>query len=81
LKDKEEVYLKVKVVPNSGRRLVKKEASGILKVYLAKPAIEGRANKELIVLLAEYLGVKKRLIDIIKGEKAREKIVRVCQRV
>lgn len=70
-------YLKVKVVPNSGRRLVKKETSGILKVYLAKPAIEGKANKELITLLAEYLGVKKSLIDIVKGAKAREKIVRV----
>lgn len=73
------MFLKVKVVPNAGRRLVKEEASGILKVYLAKPAIEGKANKELISVLADHFSIKKRLISIVKGEKAREKIVRICQ--
>jgi len=69
----------VRVVPNAGRSLVKKELNGHFKVYLTKPAIEGRANKELIKLLAEYLGVKKCLIDIVKGERSRDKLVRITE--
>jgi len=66
-------------VPNAGRRLVKENSAGTLKVYLAKPAIEGKANKELISALADYFGVKKYLISIIKGEKARDKLVRISE--
>ncbi len=46
-----------------------------------KPRIEsgqqGRANKRLIEVLADHFGVKKRQIDIIRGETHREKIIRI----
>ena len=73
------MVFKVRVVPNAGRRLVKEDPDGTLKVYLAKPALKGQANKELKSVLADYLKVKKSFISIIKGEKARDKLVRVCQ--
>jgi len=46
-------------------------------VYLNEPAIEGRANKKLIELLADYYQTKKYNIKIIKGQKQREKIVEI----
>lgn len=73
------VILNIRVVPKAGRSLVRREPDGSFKVYLNKPAIEGRANEELIKLLAKHLGVKKYLISIIKGEKSRNKVVRIAE--
>ncbi len=48
-----------------------------LKIYLTAVPVDGKANKELIKLLAEKLGVSKSRIEIIKGEKSKEKVVEV----
>ena len=69
----------VRVVPKSSRNLVRRICDGSFKVYVTKPAIEGQANEEVIRLLADYLGVKKYLVNIIKGEKGRDKIVRITR--
>ncbi|MDD5729720.1 MAG: DUF167 domain-containing protein [Candidatus Omnitrophica bacterium] len=70
------MIIKIRVVPKASRNLVKKE-EGALKVYLTKPAYEGLANKQLIELLAEYLGVKKYQVNILKGDKSRDKLVEI----
>lgn len=48
-----------------------------LKIYLTAVPIGGKANKELIKLLSEKLGVSKSKISIIKGEKSKEKVIEV----
>ena len=48
-----------------------------LKIYLTAIPVDGKANKELIKLLAEKLGISKSRIEIIKGEKSKEKVVEV----
>ncbi len=48
-----------------------------LKIYLTAAPIDGKANKELIKLLSEKLSVSKSKINIIKGEKSKEKIIEV----
>lgn len=48
-----------------------------LKVYLTAVPVDGKANKELIKLLAEELSISKSKISIIKGEKSKEKIMEV----
>ncbi|MDD3087062.1 MAG: DUF167 domain-containing protein [Candidatus Omnitrophica bacterium] len=73
------MVINVRVVPRASRNLVKRESEKSFKVYLTKPAIEGQANAELVKRLAEYLGVKKYLVNIIKGEKARCKLVRISE--
>lgn len=70
------MVLNIRVIPKASRNLVKKEGPG-LKVYLTKPAQDGLANAQLVDLLAEYLGVKKYRIKIIKGQKSRDKLVEV----
>jgi len=50
-----------------------------LKVYLNSPALQGRANKELIEILAQYYKVKKRNIAIIKGQKQKNKVVQISE--
>lgn len=60
----------------ASRNLVKKE-DGCLKAYLTRPAQDGLANTQLIDLLSDYFKVKKYQIKIIKGEKSRNKIIKI----
>jgi uncharacterized protein (TIGR00251 family) len=70
------MILKIKVIPNAGKNEVIKEGE-ILKVKISSPPTKGKANKEVIELLANFFGVKKNCIRIIKGEKSREKIIEI----
>jgi uncharacterized protein (TIGR00251 family) len=48
-----------------------------LKVRIAAPAIDGRANDALVEFVAERLGVPKTRVAVVKGERARAKLVAV----
>jgi hypothetical protein len=49
-----------------------------LKIRLAAPAVEGKANAVLRAFLAEAFGVGLRDVEIVRGETGRSKIVRVA---
>jgi hypothetical protein len=66
----------VKVVAGARRNEVKEERTA-LKVYVTAPAIEGKANKAVLELLAEYFGCKKSQVRIIKGERSKDKSVQI----
>jgi uncharacterized protein (TIGR00251 family) len=51
---------------------------GTLRVQLAAPARENRANEELIRFLAEALGLAKREVRLVGGHTARHKRVEVA---
>lgn len=68
--------VQLRVIPKSSKVKVISFNQG-LKVYLNSPAAEGRANKELIEVLSDYYNVKKYRINIIKGQKKRDKIVEI----
>ena len=44
-----------------------------LKIRVAAPAIEERANEALIEFIAKRLGVAKRDVELVSGAKSREK--------
>ncbi len=48
-----------------------------LKVRLAAPALENRANEALVAFLAERFGVPRRDVRLVAGEKSREKRLEV----
>ncbi len=50
---------------------------GILRVRVAAPPVEGKANAELLSFLAKVLGVRKNRLDIIAGQRGLDKIVSV----
>ncbi|MBD3246610.1 MAG: DUF167 domain-containing protein [Candidatus Omnitrophica bacterium] len=68
--------LKIKVIPRAKKERVERSGEQV-KVYLSEPARDGKANKRLKVVLADYFRVRKSEISIIKGEKSREKVVSV----
>ena len=68
--------INIKVIPGAKKDLVKEE-NGSLRVYLNAPAVDGKANKALVGLMAEHFGVRKRQIEIIKGLKSRHKTISI----
>lgn len=70
------MIIDIKTIPGAKKNFLKTEA-GLYKVYLTAPAVEGKANKALVEYLADYFGVKKSQIEIIKGLKSRNKTVNI----
>jgi uncharacterized protein (TIGR00251 family) len=70
------VILNIRVIPRASKSLIKQE-NNQLKVYLTQPAYEGLANKQLISLICGYLKVRKHQVKIIKGERSRNKLIKI----
>lgn len=71
------ITLVLHVQPGAKRTEVAGEHGGALKVRLAAPPVEGRANDELIAFMAKAFGVPKRNVVILSGETGRNKRVRI----
>lgn len=70
--------LRVKVIPHSQRsEIVGEMADGTLKVRIAAAPERGRANEELIGLLAAKYGVDQDAVRIVSGHSAGLKLVRI----
>ncbi len=69
--------LAIKVIPNAPRTEIAGWLDHALKIKVHAPASEGRANEELCTFLAEKLGLPKRAITLLQGEKSRQKVVRI----
>lgn len=70
------MIVNIKVIPGTGKQEIKKEDNR-LKIYLKSKPKKGKANKELISLLASHFNISKGNIEIIKGEYARNKIIKI----
>jgi uncharacterized protein (TIGR00251 family) len=68
----------VRVQPRAKRNAVTKVADGSLKVYVTAPPEDGRANEAVVETIAEWLGVKRRQVEIIRGATSRNKVVAVA---
>ena len=70
--------IKIKVIPKSSKsKIVGKMADGVLKIKLKSAPVDGKANEELIKLLAKHFKTTKDDIKIIKGEKSKNKIIEI----
>jgi len=69
------VILELQVQPGAARSEFAGEHGGRVKLRLAAPPVEGKANAALIEFLAAYFGVPKRNVRIAAGLKSRRKRV------
>lgn len=69
--------INVRVVPGARRSEVVGETDGVWRVRVAAPAVDGKANRELLRVLAEHFGVKPRDIAIVRGDHSRTKVVTI----
>jgi len=69
--------IRVHVVPNAKIDKVVGEHAGAIKIRLRAPAVAGKANAALISFLAARLKVPARTIVLARGQKSRDKWVRI----
>ena len=69
--------LRVKVKPNSRASLLVQGTDGTWLAQLKAPPIDGKANAELIALIAAHFDCRKAAVTIKSGAAGRIKLVRV----
>jgi uncharacterized protein len=68
--------IEIKVVTRAKRKEIKQEGEG-LKVKLISLPRDGKANEELTGYLADFFGVRRADVKIVKGEKDKRKVVSI----
>jgi uncharacterized protein (TIGR00251 family) len=71
---------RIRVVPRSSRSEIVGIQGDALKVRIAAPPVEGKANDECIRLIAELLGAKKADVKITSGHTSKTKTISVAGR-
>lgn len=71
------VYIDVRVIPRAGKAGIAGTRNGALLVRLNAAPVDGAANAELIEVLSHALGVPRRSLTLVSGERSRGKRVRV----
>lgn len=71
------IRLALYIQPGAKKTQLAGEHDGALKLRLAAPPVDGKANLALQNWLAERFDVPKRLVILLSGEKSRHKLVKV----
>jgi len=66
------------VIPRAKRSTVDGERGGAVLIRLAAPPVDGAANEALVDFLAERLGLPRRQVSIVAGERSRDKRVQIA---
>jgi uncharacterized protein (TIGR00251 family) len=77
MEEEASVTFKVLLQPRASRDGIDGMQGDALKVKVIAPPLEGRANKALKKLLAKELGLPPSRIEIIAGQRSREKILKI----
>tara|TARA_R110000868_G_scaffold26220_11_gene101287 strand:- start:3000 stop:3326 length:327 start_codon:yes stop_codon:yes gene_type:complete len=82
IEDESGLTLRIRLTPNASRDAVEgvaETADGLCHLGVRVRAVpeKGKANKALIAVLSQFLGLPKRDIEVIRGTTSRLKTVRV----
>ena len=69
--------IQVKVKPNSKQQKIEEDPDGVLVIRLKSPPVDGKANKELIAVLAKKYQVSKSQIKILSGTTSKHKLIQI----
>jgi uncharacterized protein (TIGR00251 family) len=69
--------IEVKVKPNARASMLEQSADGQWVAQIKAPPVDGRANEELIGLVARRFGCPKSVVSIKTGASGRVKLVRI----
>jgi hypothetical protein len=69
--------LTIRVQPGASRSEVVGAHGDALRVRVTGPAVDGKANAELVRFLAAHLGIPPRSVEITRGHTNRTKVVRI----
>lgn len=72
------VRLRVRVSAGASRRRILGVHGGALKISVKAPPERGRANKDVLALVAETFGLASSDVSIVAGETSHDKVVRLA---
>jgi uncharacterized protein (TIGR00251 family) len=65
------------IIPNAKIDTIVGEHGDAIKIKLRAPALEGKANAALSRFLAEKLSIRQGAIALERGERSRDKVIRI----
>jgi uncharacterized protein (TIGR00251 family) len=71
------MLIKVRAKPNSKKEGIPKLDENYYEVRVSAPPVKGMANRRITELLAEYFGVPKSKVKLVKGGTLREKVFEI----
>jgi len=69
--------IQVKVKPNSRASLLEQQEDGTWLAQIKSPPVDGKANEELIALVAKHFKCHKSDVSIKTGGSSRVKLIRI----
>ena len=72
------VVFTAKIVPGSSKTTVCGLLGDMLKIKISAPPEKGKANQQLIELIAKKLGLKKQAVSVISGQTNPVKEIQIC---
>jgi uncharacterized protein (TIGR00251 family) len=69
--------LRVRVTPRAAKNEVVGWEENGLRVRVTAAPVDGQANRAVLALLAEALGVPRSSVTLVKGKRGRDKLVRI----
>jgi uncharacterized protein (TIGR00251 family) len=72
--------LRVRLQPRAHRDEIVGMRDGALVVRVTAAPVDGKANEALCRLVAEHLGVARSRVTVVRGHRARQKVLRIDDR-
>lgn len=72
-----EARIAVRLTARAAEDALEGISDGILKAKVSAPPVDGRANQALCRLIAKRAGVAPSRVSVVRGQKSRDKLVRV----
>ena len=69
--------IQAKVKPGARVSALEEQGPGVWLAQLKSPPIDGKANEALVKFLAKHYNVNKSRVEVIKGHKSRNKVVKI----
>jgi len=69
--------IQVKVKPNARASVLEETSPGVWHAELKSPPVDGKANQELVALIARHFGCRRADVTIRSGASGRMKLVRI----
>jgi uncharacterized protein (TIGR00251 family) len=71
------IFLSIKVKPNSRASALKQNEDGTWLAQIKSPPVDGKANEELIALVAKHFRCRKSEVSIKSGAASRTKLLQI----
>ena len=65
------------MVPRAARDEVVGWETGVLRVRVTAPPVEGQANRAVTAVIARALGIRPSAVSVVRGERGRDKMIRI----